>query len=61
LYDKNLIYEGYKAMHICPRCETTLAQSEVAQGYKDLTDISVTVKFELENEENDLEKTFILA
>jgi len=48
-------------MHICPRCETTLAQSEVAQGYKDLTDISVTVKFELENEENDLEKTFILA
>src|SRR3989338_7725384 len=25
LYDKNLIYEGYKSMHICPRCETTLA------------------------------------
>ena len=47
LYDKGLIYEGSKIMHICPRCETTLAQSEVAQGYKDVTDISVTAKFEL--------------
>ena len=50
LYKKGLVFEGYKSMHICPRCETTLAQSEVAQGYKDLTDISVTVKFELEDE-----------
>ena len=47
LYDKGLIYEGSKIMHICPRCETTLAQSEVSQGYKDVTDISVTAKFEL--------------
>ncbi len=44
-------------MHICPRCETTLAQSEVAQGYKDLTDISVTAKFELIDESG----TYILA
>jgi isoleucyl-tRNA synthetase len=48
LYDKGLIYEGYKPMHICPRCETTLANFEVAQGYKDITDLSVTVKFRLE-------------
>ncbi|MBI5045712.1 MAG: class I tRNA ligase family protein [Candidatus Niyogibacteria bacterium] len=48
LYDKGLIYEGYKPMHICPRCETTLANFEVAQGYKDITDLSVTVKFKLE-------------
>ena len=47
LYDKNLIYEGYKSMHICPRCETTLANFEVAQGYKDIKDISVYVKFKL--------------
>ncbi len=47
LYEKKLAYEGYKIMQICPRCETTLAQSEVAQGYKDVTDISVTAKFEL--------------
>ncbi|MEK7647381.1 MAG: class I tRNA ligase family protein [Patescibacteria group bacterium] len=48
LYDKGLIYEGYKPMHICPRCETTLANFEVAQGYKDITDISVYVKFKLD-------------
>ena len=54
---KGLVFEGNKSMHICPRCETTLAQSEVAQNYKDLTDISVTAKFELEREPN----TFILA
>ncbi len=47
LYDKKLIYEGYKSMHICPRCETTLAASEVAQGYKDVKDISVYVMFKL--------------
>ncbi len=47
LHDKKLIYEGYKSMHICPRCETTLAASEVASGYKDVKDISVTVKFPL--------------
>ncbi len=47
LYDKKFIYEGYKPMHICPRCETTLAASEVALGYKDVKDISVTVKFPL--------------
>jgi isoleucyl-tRNA synthetase len=29
LYDKGLAYEGHKIMHICPRCETPLAQSEV--------------------------------
>ena len=50
LYKKKLIYEGYKTMHICPRCETTLAASEVAQGYKDVKDISVYVKFELVDE-----------
>lgn len=57
LYDKNLIYEGYKSMHICPRCETTLSNFEVTQGYKDVTDISVTVKFELVDEPG----TFVLA
>lgn len=48
LFDKGLIYEGYKSMHICPRCETTLSNFEVNLGYKDVTDISVTVKFLLE-------------
>lgn len=50
LYDRGLIYEGFKSMHICPRCETTLSNFEVNQGYKDVTDISVYVKFELVDE-----------
>ena len=57
LWDKGLIYEGYKPMHVCPRCETTLSQSEVAQGYKDIKEISVTLKFELVDEPG----TYILA
>lgn len=57
LYEKDLIYQGFKAMQICPRCETTLSNNEVADGYKDITDISVTAKFELKDEP----RTFILA
>lgn len=57
LWDKGLVYEGHKAMHICPRCETTLSNFEVTQGYVDLEDISVTAKFKLLDEPN----TYILA
>lgn len=57
LHDRGLIYEGYKSMHICPRCETTLANFEVNQGYKEIEDLAVTVKFELVDEP----KTYLLA
>ncbi len=57
LYDKGLVYEGYKPMHICPRCETTLSNFEVTQAYKDIKDISVVAKFELEDEPG----TYVLA
>ena len=57
LYEKGLIYEDYRSMHVCPRCETTLAQSEVTEGYKDVKDLAVTAKFELKDEPN----TFVLA
>ena len=57
LYGKGLIAEGYKSMHICPRCETTLANSEVTLAYMDVKDLSVTAKFELEDERG----TFVLA
>lgn len=57
LFDKKLIYEGYKSMHICPRCGTTLAISEVGMNYKDIKDISVYVKFELRDEPG----TYLLA
>lgn len=57
LYDKGLVYKSFKSMHLCPHCETTLSNFEVNQGYKDITDISVTVEFALNDEEN----TFVLA
>ncbi len=50
LWDKDLIYKDYKAMHICPRCETTLSQQEVSEGYKDVKDLSVTAKFKVTGE-----------
>jgi isoleucyl-tRNA synthetase len=57
LWDKKLIYEGYKSMHICPRCETTLSQHEVSDNYQDIEDISVIAKFELVDEP----KNYVLA
>ncbi len=57
LNEKGLVYEGFKSMHLCPRCETTLSNFEVNQGYKDITDISVTVKFAVVDEIN----TYFLA
>jgi isoleucyl-tRNA synthetase len=57
LYEKSLVYQGFKPMHICPRCETTLSNNEVTSGYKDITDISVTAKFELRDEPG----TYVLA
>jgi isoleucyl-tRNA synthetase len=50
LYDRGLVYEGFKSMQMCPRCGTTLSNFEVAQGYKDIDDIAVTVKLVLVDE-----------
>jgi len=63
LWDKGLIYEDYRSMHICPRCATTLSQQEVSEGYKDVKDIAVTVKFKVKNPEKyDLpDNTYFLA
>ncbi len=66
LWKKGLIYEGYKSMHICPRCETTLSQQEVSEGYRDVNDISAIAKFKLESGqkiggEDVPDNTFVLA
>src|SRR5215475_10865908 len=45
LHDKNLLYEGYKVVPYCPKCGTALSSHEVAQGYKDVVDPSVYVRF----------------
>lgn len=47
MWDKGVVYEDYKSMHVCPRCETVLSKFEVNEGYKDVKDLSVTVKFKL--------------
>lgn len=57
IWDKKLVYQGYRSMHICPRCETPLSNFEVSQGYKDVTDFSATVKFPLKDDKN----TYVLA
>lgn len=57
LHEKGLVYKGFRSMHICPRCETTLSTSEVADGYQDVTDLSVIAKFELVGEPG----TYVLA
>lgn len=47
LWDRGLIYQGYKVTPYCPRCGTSLSSHEVALGYKDTPDPSIYVKFRL--------------
>jgi len=52
LYDKKLIYKGYKTLHLSPLLGTGLSNLEVAQNYKDTTDYAVVIKLPLEDEED---------
>jgi len=61
LFDKGLVYEGFKSMHLCPRCGTTLSNFEVNQGYKDIKDIAVTVKLPLLDEQGEPTDTSLLV
>src|SRR5678810_1264243 len=45
MWDKGLLYEGHKVVPYCPRCGTALSSHEVAQGYEDVEDPSVYVRF----------------
>lgn len=56
-HKQNLLYKDYKIVPWCPRCGTGLSSHELAQGYQDVKDITVYVKFKLTNEEN----TYILV
>jgi isoleucyl-tRNA synthetase len=49
LFDHGLLEKGHYVLPYCPRCETTLSSHEVAQGYREATDPSVTVRFPLED------------
>jgi isoleucyl-tRNA synthetase len=61
LHEKGLVYEGFKSMHLCPRCGTTLSNFEVNQGYKDIKDIAVTVKLPLLDEKGEPTDTSLLV
>jgi isoleucyl-tRNA synthetase len=54
MWDKGLIYEGFKVVPYCARCGTALSSHEVSQGYKDITEDSVYVRFPVRDREFDL-------
>ena len=57
IYDRGLLYKGFKIVPYCPRCGTPLSSHEVAQGYKDVKEKSVVVKFKAK----DFSDTYFLA
>ena len=57
IYDRGLLYKGFKIVPYCPRCGTPLSSHEVAQGYKDVKEKSVIAKFK----SLDMEDTYYLA
>ena len=50
LWNKGLLFEGHKVMPYCPRCGTALSSHEVAQGYKDVKDLTCVAKFKVVGE-----------
>ena len=48
---KDLLYKGHKIVPYCPRCGTALSSHEVAQGYKDVKETSIFVRFKVKNED----------
>ena len=51
-FDRGLLYQGFKVVPYCPRCGTPLADHEVAQGYKEADDPSITFRMKLLDQEN---------
>lgn len=51
-FDKGLIYQGFRSVPYCTRCGTPLSSHELAQGYEDVDDPSVYVRFYLKDEPN---------
>ena len=51
IWDKGLLYKGFKIVPYCPRCGTPLSSHEVAQGYKDVKERSAIVRFKVKGED----------
>ncbi len=61
LWDDDRLYEGHKVVPYCPRCGTALSSHEVAQGYKDVEDPSIYVRFPLLDEDGgDAEESLLV-
>ncbi len=52
IFDKGLLYKGFKIVPYCPRCGTPLSSHEVAQGYKSVKERSAVVRFKVKGEDN---------
>jgi isoleucyl-tRNA synthetase len=50
IWNKQLLYKGFKTVPYCPRCGTPLSAQEVAQGYKDVKERSAIVRFKVKDE-----------
>ena len=51
IWDKGLLYKGFKVVPYCPRCGTPLSSHEVAQGYKDVKERSAIARFKVKDED----------
>lgn len=51
IWDKGLLYKGFKIVPYCPRCGTPLSSHEVAQGYKDIKERSAVARFKVKDED----------
>lgn len=51
IWEKDLLYQGFKVVPYCARCGTSLSSHEVAQGYKDVVDTSAFVRFKVNGED----------
>ena len=51
IWDKGLLYKGFKIVPYCPRCGTPLSSHEVAQGYKAVKERSAIVRFKVKGED----------
>ena len=51
IWDKGLLYKGFKIVPYCPRCGTPLSSHEVAQGYKAVKERSAVVRFKVKDED----------
>ncbi|MFI8685953.1 isoleucine--tRNA ligase [Rossellomorea sp. NPDC077527] len=53
IHEKGLLYQGHRVVPYCPSCQTSLSSHEVAQGYKDVKDLSATAKFKVKGKEHE--------